>query len=232
MKPCNDCICSIFSLSLVESYKVKWFQFLPALKPCNCFGLYREALLPLETQIFTSRKPNMIWSWNLHQLTSLTKSQKAVEDHGCKSWGYVDCCLQRSFKNQNNSTRLQKEALKSMLVFLGKFQMSNQITAWQLHVVLGLALAVLVENGEALLWAVVFFHKRYGGVDTVRVVFSTITVYASGLSAGAQWWQIRSPKSLEERDTWKAENTSGALSTSSYHVVIWLATWNFLTTPA
>ena len=44
-----------------------------------------------------------------------------------------------------------------MLVFLGKFQMSNQITTRQLGVVLGLACAGLVENGEALFWDVVFF---------------------------------------------------------------------------
>ena len=50
--------------------------------------------------------------------------------------------------------------LKSMLELLGKFQMLNQMTAWQIDVVhvLGLALAVLVRIGEALLRAVVFFH--------------------------------------------------------------------------
>ena len=33
-----------------------------------------------------SRKPNVIWRRNLHQLTSLAKSQKALEAHGCKRW--------------------------------------------------------------------------------------------------------------------------------------------------
>ena len=45
--------------------------------------------------------------------------------------------------------------------------MPSQMTAWQLDVVLGLAFAVLVENGEALLWAVVFFlshsHRWWSG---------------------------------------------------------------------
>ena len=46
---------------------------------------------------------------------------------------------------------------------------------WQLDVVLGLALADLLEDGEALLWAIVFFHIPInGGVDIVRVVSPTI----------------------------------------------------------
>ena len=48
-----------------------------------------------------------------------------------------------------------------MLELLEKFQMPGQITAWQLDVVLGLAFAVLVENGEALLWAIVFFSFTF-----------------------------------------------------------------------
>ena len=35
--------------------------------------------------------------------------------------------------------------------------MPNQTIVWELDVVPGLGFAVLVENGEAILWAVVFF---------------------------------------------------------------------------
>ena len=41
-------------------------------------------LRPVE--LFITRKLNMIWRWNLYQSTSLTKSQKALEAHGCKPW--------------------------------------------------------------------------------------------------------------------------------------------------
>ena len=50
-------------------------------------------------------------------------------------------------------------------------EIANQITAWELKVVFGLTFAVLVKNGEALLWAAVFFHIPINGeVDIVKAV--------------------------------------------------------------
>ena len=77
--------------------------------------------------------------------------------------GNVDSCLQASFKQQNNSIGSWNQALKSLLEWLGKFQMPNQITALQIYAVLGLIFAVLVDSGKALLWAVLFFHIPVGG---------------------------------------------------------------------
>ena len=48
--------------------------------------------------------------------------------------GNVDFRLQTPFKNQKNSIRTQKQAVKSLLELLGNFQMPNQITAWKLNV--------------------------------------------------------------------------------------------------
>ena len=48
-----------------------------------------------------------------------------------------------------------------MLELLGKFQMPNQM---QLDVVLGLAFAILIANGEVFLWGIVFlFHTPVDG---------------------------------------------------------------------
>ena len=69
--------------------------------------------------------------------------------------------------------------------------MPNQIAAWQLDVALGLTFAVLIKNGEALLWTVVFFHiSTYtvyvdGETDIVKV--ASPTIYMPGLSAGVRW---------------------------------------------
>ena len=52
---------------------------------------------------------------------------------------------QHSNTRTNRTTRSQKQALKFMLE-LGEFQLPNQITAWQLDVVLGHALAVLSKE--------------------------------------------------------------------------------------
>ena len=53
--------------------------------------------------------------------------------------------------------------------------MPNQIAALHLDVVLGFIFAVLVENGGALLWAVVFFHFPIDNeTDIVKVVLPTI----------------------------------------------------------
>ena len=99
--------------------------------------------------------------------------------------GNVDSCLQTSFKPQNTSSRAQKQALKYMLELLGKFQMPNQIAAWQLDDTTWPIYAVLVENDDALLLAIVFFFHIpiNGGVDMVRVALPTI------LCVGVvNWW--------------------------------------------
>ena len=61
---------------------------------CSNEHYFRLPLLPSSTCAFTwdllkfflTRKPNTIRRWNSHPSTSLTKSQKVLEAHGCKSW--------------------------------------------------------------------------------------------------------------------------------------------------
>ena len=96
-------------------------------------------------------------------ITGLSKACASDEKKTQEMWTLVS-------KHHSNTGRPQPDHKNwHILELLGKFQMPNRSTAWQLDVdvvVLSLALAVLVENGEALPWAFVFFHiptKRWWG---------------------------------------------------------------------
>ena len=50
-------------------------------KTIPCTGIHLRLL-----KVLITRKPNMIWWWNLHPSTSLAEAQKTLEAHGSKPW--------------------------------------------------------------------------------------------------------------------------------------------------
>ena len=152
--------------------------------------------------VFTCTCEAVLYNMLILNTQLSVKSRRGLFACCCSVWNTyflrdVESCFRSSFKHHDNSTRTQKQVLKSMLELSGKFQTPNQITAWQLGVTLGLALAVVWENGGALLWAVSFlnFHRRWNRHS--KSSFSHLFIYIPGLLAGTRWWWIGSPKSLE-----------------------------------
>ena len=163
----------------------------------------------------------------------------AAEDCGCKPWFWL--LSSNIIQKPEQLNQITKQALKFMLVFLEKVRMSQsdysmatRCSTWPL-----LACAALVENGEALLWAIVFFHipiKRQWSRHSESCFFHYYSVCVCLVS----WCTMVTNQVTKESwgtwyrggQGWKPENTSCALSTSSYHAVIWLGTWIFLTIPA
>ena len=71
------------------------------------------------------------------------------------------------FKHHSNARSMQPEQKNW---HLGKFQMPNQIIAWQLDVVLGLTCAALVRMARHSSGLLFFQVPIDGGVDLVRIV--------------------------------------------------------------
>ena len=73
----------------------------------------------------TSTNITKLWSLQSSHRVTLSGLPKACASDEKIHAGNVDSSLPTSFKDQNNSTRTQKQEVKSLLELLGKFQMPN-----------------------------------------------------------------------------------------------------------